>query len=467
MIRSQYSKLFLVVMGAMLGTACQNIEQYQQPKVALADTYPSRSSQEYRALLWSDYINDPVLIQVVNLALEHNHDLKISALRILEAQAAYGIQRSELFPTIVGTGHYERGRIPGDLSPLGRAVTTDQYFIGLGMNQWELDLWGRIRSLNDAALQQFFATQHNQIAVRNSIIQQSVLTYLTLSELEKRMYYAQRSVRNYENSVHIFKRRYEVGAGSKVEYMQAQTLLTNGQSLLVQLQKTRELTANHLVQLIGQPIAVPKPELDKITFKTGVLQTGVPSDLLLNRADIRASEALLQSRHANIYAARAAFFPRIALTGNFGTASADLDGLFKSGSSLWSFAPSISVPIFTAGRLKNNLNLAEVRNDIAVAEYEKVVQKAFREVSDALAQQRGLGQQLQIQQQGLNAFRETARLAQLRYDHGSVGYLDVIDAQRSLLAAEQQWIETQSALMQSYVNLYFALGGDTAVAQQS
>lgn len=467
MISSQYSKSFLIVMGTLLGTACQNIEQYQKPEVALAENYPNRAGQEYRALAWADYINDPTLIQVVNLALEHNHDLKISALRISEAQAAYGIQRSELFPTIGGNAQYERGRIPGDLSPLGRSMTTDQYFIGLGMNQWELDLWGRIRSLNDAALQQFFATQHNQIAVRNSIIQQSVLTYLTLSELEKRIFYAQRSVRNYEKSVHIFKRRYEVGAGSKVEYMQAQTLLSNGQSLLAQLQKSRELTSNHLVQLVGQPIAVPRPELDKITFKTGVLQTGMPSDLLLNRADIRASEAVLQSKHANIYAARAAFFPRIALTGNFGTASADLDGLFKSGSSLWSFAPSISIPIFTAGRLKNNLNLAEVRNDIAVAEYEKVVQKAFREVSDALAQQRGLSQQLNIQQQGLNAFRETARLAQLRYDHGSVGYLDVIDAQRSLLAAEQQWIETQSALMQSYVNLYFALGGDTTVAQQS
>lgn len=467
MISSQYSKVFLMMAATLFVSACQNIEQYQQPKVALAETYPDRSTQQYKALSWSEYIKDPVLIEVVESALAHNHDLKISALRILEAQAAYGIQRSELFPTLGGNGQYERSRIPADLSPLGRAMTTDQYFIGLGMNQWELDLWGRIRSLNDAALQQFFATQYNQTAVRNSIIQQAVLNYLTLSELEKRIYYAQRSVVNYENSVHIFKRRYEVGAGSKVEYMQAQTMLSNGQSLLVQLQKSRELTANYLIQLVGKPISVPKPELDKIAFKTGVLQTGVPSDLLLNRADIRAQEAMLQAKHANIYAARAAFFPRIALTGSYGTASADLDGLFKSGSALWSFTPSISVPIFTAGRLKNNLNLAEVRTDIAVAEYEKVVQKAFREVSDALAQRRGLSQQLNIQQQGLNAFRETARLAQLRYDHGSVGYLDVIDAQRNLLSAEQQWIETQSALMQSYVNLYFALGGDTTVAQQS
>ena len=175
---------------------------------------------------------------------------------------------------------------------------------------------------------------------------------------------------------------------------------------------------------------------------------------------------MLKSKHANINAARAAFFPRITLTGSLGTASADLDGLFKSGSSVWSFAPSISVPIFTAGRLKNNLILAEVRKDIGVAEYEKTVQNAFREVSDALAQQKYLDQQLQIQQQGLNAFKETERLAQLRYDNGAVGYLEVLDAQRNLLGAEQQWIETQSNLMQSYVNLYFALGGDTTLANK-
>lgn len=462
-----YSKLLLLLLSSGLISACQNVQQYQPPAVALAAEYPIQSSQSYQALAWSEYVNDPALIEVVNLALAHNHDLKIASLRILEAQAAYGIQRSERFPTIGGDIQLDRGRIPADISPTRQSMIADQYRIGLGMNQWEIDLWGRIRSLNDAALQQFFATQHNQQAVRNSIIQQSVMTYLILSELEKRIYYTERSVQNYANSVRIFKRRFEVGAGSKVEYMQAETLLTNGQSLLTQLQKSREITANHLVQLIGQPVAVPRPELDKITFKTAVLQTGLPADLLLNRADIRASEALLQSKHANIYAARAAFFPRITLTSALGTASADLDGLFQSGSSVWSFAPSITIPIFTAGRLKNNLTLAEVRKDISVAEYEKTVQNAFREVADALAEQKGLSRQLVIQQQGLNAFRETARLAQLRYDSGAVGYLEVLDAQRALLAAEQQWIQTQSALLQSYVSLYFALGGDSAQAKQS
>lgn len=457
----KYSNLLFIILSTGLLTACQNIGTYQQPKAELAETYPIQEGGKYQALMWSDYVNDPILIHVVNLALTHNRDLKIAVLRVQEAQAAYGIQRSEAWPNISGNAGYERSRVPADLSYVGRAVTSDQYSVGIGMNQWELDLWGRISSLNEAALQQFFASEYNQLVVRNSIMQQSIQSYLTLSELEKKIYFTQRSVQSYEKSVRIFKRRYEVGASSKVEYMQAQTLLTNGQTLLTQLQKNRDITVNYLIELIGRPIDIPKPDLDQVTFKTGVLQAGLPSELMLNRPDIRAAESILNSKHANIHAARAAFFPRIALTGSFGTGSADLDGLFTSGSDLWSFSPSISIPIFTAGRLKNNVILAEVRRDIAVSDYEKTVQKAFREVADALAGQRHLTKQLQVQQQGLSAFRETARLAQLRYDNGAVGYLDVLDAQRSLMSAEQQWIETQSALMQSYVSLYFALGGDS------
>ena len=445
---------------------CQHIDPYQQPQVALSQTYAMQNQETYQALSWEDYVNDQQLIHLVDLALIANQDVKIASLRIQEAQAAYGIQRAELFPDISGSVGLERNHVPADLSYAGREMTSSQYSVGVGLNQWELDLWGRIRSLNEAALQQFLAVESNAQFVRNSIMQQTVQRYLTLSELDKRIHFAQRSVQNYEKSERIFKRRFEVGAGSKVEYMQAKTMLSNGRALVTQLQQSRALTANALVQLVGQPIALPQTDLDQVMFKTGVLHTGLPSDLLLNRADIHAAEATLKSNHANIYAARAAFFPRIALTGNFGTASADLDGLFKSGSSVWSFAPSISVPIFTAGRLKNNLNLAEVRQDIAVVEYEKTVQNAFREVSDALAQQRYLAQQLQIQKQGLSAFQETARLAQLRYDNGAIGYLDVLDAQRNLLSAEQQWIETQSSLMQSYVSLYFALGGDTGIAKK-
>lgn len=439
---------------------CQQLQPHAAPKVALANAYQYAQSTETQRLSWQDYLNDPVLEQLIQQALANNHDLKIASLRIAEAQAVYGIQRSQLFPTIGADANGQRTRVPSDLSYTRQAVLNDQYQIGIGMSQWELDLWGRIRSLNQSALQGFFATQWNQVAVRNSIIQQVAQNYLTLAALEKRIEFAERSVQNYQKSVRIFKRRYEVGAGSKVEYTQALTLLSQGQALLAQLNKARDLNRNYLVQLLGEPTQLKVPGLDQVSFKSNALQAGLPSELLLNRPDIAAMEAKLQAQHANIYAARAAFFPRISLTASYGSASADLDGLFKAGSHAWAFAPSISIPIFTAGRLKSLVTVAEVRTDIAVAEYEKTVQNAFREVSDALAERQWLTQQLQIQRAGLDAFNERARLAELRFDSGAVSYLEVLDAQRSLLQAEQQWIETQSALMKSYVTLYVALGGD-------
>lgn len=451
----------IYLLGAVVSlVGCQQLQPHVAPEVALANTYQYAQSTEAQRLSWQDYLNDPVLEQLIQQALSNNHDLKIASLRIAEAQAVYGIQRSQLFPTIGADASGQRNRVPSDLSYTRQAVLNDQYQIGMGMSQWELDLWGRIRSLNQSALQGFFATQWNQVAVRNSIIQQVAQNYLTLAELEKRIEFAERSVQNYQNSVRIFKRRYDVGAGSKVEYTQALTLLSQGQALLAQLHKARDMNRNYLVQLLGAPTQLKVPGLDQVAFKSNALQAGLPSELLLNRPDIAAMEAKLQAQHANIYAARAAFFPRIALTASYGSASADLDGLFKAGSHAWAFAPSISIPIFTAGRLKSLVTVAEVRTDIAVAEYEKTVQNAFREVSDALAERQWLTQQLQIQRAGLDAFNERARLAELRFDSGAVSYLEVLDAQRSLLQAEQQWIETQSALMKSYVTLYVALGGD-------
>ena len=463
--QSRLSRLSLVSLTALL-SACQIPGPYTTDSVAVASHYPSQQGladsqiAPRQVLAWQDYVNDPSLVQLVNLALTHNQDLQIASLRIAEAQAMYGIQRADQLPNLGGTGNFERTRIPADLSMTGQEMITEQYAVGVGLNQWELDFWGRVRSLNESALQQFFASQWNREAVRNSIIQQTVQTYLQLSELTKRIQFANRAVQSYQNSVRIFKRRYDVGASSKVEYVQSQTLLTNGQTLLSQLRIQEQQSANFLQQLVGKAVPIPPPQLDRMVFNTGVLKTGLPSELLLNRPDIRAAEAQLQSKHANIHAARAAFFPRITLSSNLGTASTSLGDLFESGSGMWSFAPSISVPIFTAGRLKNNLILAQVRRDIAVQEYEKTIQNAFREVADALAQVQGLNQQLHVQDVGVGAFREAARLAQLRYDHGAVGFLDVLDAQRSLLSAEQQWIQTQSALLQAYVNLYFALGGD-------
>lgn len=456
---------FLGVWGCVLA-GCQALQMPPpQPVVQLPGQFSELNSQPVRVLSWSDYIHDPVLQQLLQQTIQHNQDLQMAVLRVAEAQAMYGIQRSELYPQIGLGTDFSRTRLPADLSLIGQPYIANQFQVGVGLQSWELDLWGRIRSLKQAALKQFLALQANQSAVRNSLISQVTSTYISLSALQQRIMLAQHAVANYQNSVRIFKRRYEVGAGSKVEYTQAQTLLSNAQSLLAQLQQARIIQQHVLQQLIGRPTLLPDPTpLDQIELAHQREAVGLPSDLLLNRPDIVAAEYRLQAQHANIYAARAAFFPRIALTANFATASTELDGLFRPDSQLWSFAPSVSLPIFTAGRLKANLDLAEIRQEIAIQDYEKTIQNAFREVRDALQNEYWLTRQLQIQGQGLRAFQERVRLAQLSYDNGAVTYLEVLDAQRSLLNAEQQLVEVQSALLKSQVALYLALGGDAGLA---
>ncbi len=459
----------ILAMVVLSLTGCQVLQMPEaSADIQLPAQFSDAGSQPVRVLSWQDYFQDSILQQLLQQSLAHNQDLQLAALRAAEAQAMYGIQRAERYPQIGLGADFSRSRVPVDLSPTGRSYIASQFQVGLGLQSWELDLWGRIRSLKQAALNQFFASQVNQYAVRNSLIAQVAATYFSLSTLDQRIALAQRAVGNYQNSVHIFKRRYEVGAGSKVEYTQAQTLLSNAQSLLAQLQQVRATQQHLLTQLVGQPITLPAPTpLDQIHLAHQRQAIGLPSDLLLNRPDIVAAEYRLQAQHAHIQAARAAFFPRIALSTNIATASTELNGLFHADSQLWSFAPSISIPIFTAGRLKANLNLTEIRQDIAIQDYEKTIQNAFREVRDALQNEYWLSQQLQIQRQGLKAFRERVRLAQLSYDNGAVAYLEVLDAQRSLLNAEQQAVEVQNAVLQSQVALYLALGGDVSLVRVS
>lgn len=458
----------ILVMGVLSLTGCQVLQMPETgADIQLPAQFTDMPSQPVQRLSWSTYFTDPVLQQLLQQTLQHNQDLQLAALRVAEAQAMYGIQRAELYPQLGLGTDFSRNRVPADLSPLGQSYIANQFQVGVGLQSWELDLWGRIRSLKQAALKQFLAQQANQIAVQNSLIAQVASVYLNLSALDQRVELAEHAVGSYQNSVRIFKRRYDVGSGSKVEYTQAQTLLSNAQNLLAQIQQARASQQNLLIQLVGRPVQLTRPTpLSQIQWAHQAQAVGLPSDLLLNRPDLRAAEYQLQAQSANIQAARLAFFPRISLTGGFATASDELEGLFQPQSQLWQFAPSISIPIFTAGRLKANLNLAQVRQQMAVQEYEKTIQNAFREVRDALQNEDWLTRQLQIQRQGLKAFHERVRLAQLSYDNGAVTYLEVLDAQRSLLAAEQQAVEVQSALLKNQVALYLALGGDISLTHR-
>jgi multidrug efflux system outer membrane protein len=455
--------------GALALAGCSLAPRYKAPSLPVATAYPADARMQPNATTegriaaetaWHDYFVDPHLRALIARALDNSRDLKTAVLRVAEARAAYGIQRADQLPTIAATADGSRARVPGDLNISGQSIVSSQYQVGAGLATWELDFWGRVRNLKDAALENYLATDEARRAITLSLIAQVADSYLALRELDERIALARQTIASREESLRIFKRRFEVGAIAKMDLVQVEVLLQQAQTLTAQLEQGRDVQAHALALLVGSPLP-PLPEntglSDDVVARE--LRVGLPSDLLLQRPDIVAAEHQLRAAHANIGAARAAFFPRITLTGSAGTASAELNGLFDSGSRAWSFMPSLSLPIFDAGRNRANLDLAEVRRDLAVTNYEKTVQTAFRDVSDALSARHWLTEQVRIAQATLAAQTERARLSLLRYDNGSAPYFEVLDAQRELLTAEQQLVQTRRALLSSRVSLYAALGG--------
>ncbi|MPS92715.1 efflux transporter outer membrane subunit [Comamonas sp.] len=422
------------------------------------------SAADHRAtrLAWQDVYPDPALQTLIRAALAHNQDLRLALLRVQEAQAAYDIQRAARLPTVgLGSSH-ARARVPADLNASGRSVVAGDQQVFVGLNSWELDLWGRVQSLSDAALGNYLALEATRHAVQSSLVKQVALNYLALRSLDERLALTRRTIASREESLRIFKRRTEVGATSRYALTQVQTLVHQAQTIGTQLAQQRALQANALQQLTGMD-AQRLPLDPSEPFRLKPVPEGLPSDLLTQRPDIVAAEYGLQAARANVAAARAAFLPRIALTGSWGTASAELDGLFKGGSRAWQFAPSISLPIFDGGQRQANLNLQAVRQNMAVVQYEKTIETAMREVLDALSSRTTLEQQLTVLTEQRAALQERARLARLRYDQGASPYLDVLDAERDLLSAEQQLVQGREALLSAQVALHAALGGGYGV----
>lgn len=433
---------------------------WQVPGAAAAVQGPAAD-----AVAWQTYFADPQLLDLIEQALHNSRDLQVAALRVEEARAAYGIQRAQTWPAINAGGQAARSRVPGDLNLSGQPVVGGQYEASVGVSNWELDLWGRVRSLNQAALQEYLASDAAARGVRLALIAAVAQAYLDLRELDERMALAYASISTREETYRIFRRRNEVGSVSTLDLTQVESLLNQARSLAAQLQQARALQANALNLLVGAASA-PAAQTDVRWREDSVfrpLRLGLPADLLSARPDIIAAEHRLTAAQANIEAARAAFFPRIALTTSVGTASAQLAGLFDGGSGAWTFAPSISLPIFDGGQRSANFDLAQVRSEIAVAQYEHTIQTAFREVADALASQVWLNEQVGLQRKSLATLTEWARLAQLRYDNGAATYLEVLDAQRELLNAEQQLVQLRKAVLSSHIALYKALGGGSSV----
>ncbi|AMK18051.1 RND efflux system outer membrane lipoprotein [Sphingobium sp. MI1205] len=412
---------------------------------------------------WHDFFREEHLRALIAAALENNRDIRIAAARVDQARAAWRIEGSALYPELNAVGTGTRGRSIISLPGAGTQSYDIKQVTAQVSASWEIDFWGRLRNLNDAARNRYLATEEAKRAVATGLIAQVANGYLLEREYEERLALARRTIVTREDSLRIMRRRYEVGSGSKLEMTQAQLLLAQAQDALQALEQDRDVNRNALALLVGRPVEiVPGPLGLAETGPDIALPPGLPSDLLVNRPDIVAAEYQLRAANADIGAARAAFFPNISLTGAFGTASSDLDGLFGDGSRAWSFTPTIALPLFNAGRLSGNLDLAKARQVEAVASYEKTVQGAFRDVSDALVRRRQLALRIDTARSSLDALRERARLAGLRFDNGRSAYLEVLDAQRDLFDTEQALIQLRRAHLASGIALYAALGGGPA-----
>lgn len=453
----------LLLMATLALSACTFAPDYVRPDAPIATDYPDLATATGSTAPlpdWTRYFSDPDLQAVIQTALDNNRDLRLAVGRVEEARALYGIQRADQLPSVGATAELQRSRTPYDLSVTGRSITSSAYQVTLGISTWELDFWGRVRNLKDAALENFLASAEAQRATQVSLIAQVANTYLLNRELDERLSLAQQSLATRVESLRIMQRRYEVGSSSELDVSQTAILMNQARLEVAGLQRTRQQARNALTLVVGTPITPQQRPLSELEYGFAqALPPGLPSALLTQRPDIAAAEHQLKAAHANIGAARAAFLPNVSLTGGYGSASAELDGLFDSDSSAWSFVPQLSLPIFTAGRLRANLDLAEVRRDIAVANYEKTIQAAFRDVADALADRRWLAEQVGILQDTRDAQAERARLANLRYDNGAATYLQVLDAERERFAVEQSLVETRRSLLASAVSLYAALGG--------
>lgn len=430
-----------------------NGEAYEEVKTpADAPTAPEMN--------WKDFFTDMKLQQVIEMALNNNRDLRIAALNVERARALYGIQRAELFPAINAFGVWTEQRIPSDISAeSGEAMSFHQYSATAGVISWELDFFGRIRSLKDRALEQYLATEQARRSAQISLMAEVTNVYLALAADRDNLKLVQSTLEAQQATYNLIRRRYEVGTSSELDLRQAQTRMEAARVDVPKYTRQVALDENALNLLVGSPVpaGLLPNELDTVSAPKDI-SPGLLSDILLRRPDVLQAENQLKAANASIGAARAAFFPRISLTGNMGTTSSDLSGLFEAGSNVWTFIPTIVMPIFDP-RIWSALQATKVEREIILTQYEKAIQTAFREVADALAVRGTIEKQLSAQQALVDAAAETYRLADARFAKGVDSYLGVLDSQRSLYAAQQGLIAYRLFRFTSLVTLYKVLGG--------
>jgi len=459
--------IFLVVSLLMAG--CSFSRSYENPKPPVPAAWPSGAAYSPKLddgaaagaaeLHWSAFWQDERLQWLIQAALNNNRDLRLAALNVEKARALYGIQRAELFPSLGATGGMTRQRIPEDLSSSRKPTTQSQYSVNLGIASWEIDFFGRIRSLEKQALEVYLAGEEARNSAQIAVVATVASAYLSLIADREMLSLARSTLETQKALYDLIQSRMAAGLGTEIDVQRAKSQVDAAQADVLRYTQQVAKDENALDLIVGQPVNrdLLAEHLSGVT-PPRALSAGLSSEVLLMRPDIRAAEHRLLAANAQIDAARAALFPRISLTTGFGTASAELSGLFGAGSATWLFSPQIVAPIFDA-RLWSAYDAAQIERELAVAQYEKVIQTAFREVADVLAVRGTIGDQLLTQKSLIQSVEKTYKLSETRYVQGLDSYLGVLDAQRTLYSARQGLVQLQLAELVNQVQLYAVLGG--------
>ena len=444
-------------------SGCTMIPDYQRPAAPVPENLPSGgevgSGRAAAELPWREFIQDAELRQLIELSLENNRDLRLAALQVEQVRALYKIQREELYPSIYAAGGGSRSSTSRDLLAPNEPRITEVYQANLSLFSWEIDFFGRLRSLSEKALQEFFATEQARRGAQILLVSSVANGYMALAAERESLKLAEDTFKSQQEAYELVERQYNQGLVTELDLRRAQIPREVARGDIARYRQRVSNAENALQLLVGS--ALP-PELLPTSIADVALPaafaSGLSSQVLLQRPDILAAEHQLRAAYATIGAARAAFFPNIVLIGNLGTASTELQRLFERGTSTWSFTPQLSMPIFDA-RVWSAHRVSKVQREIALTQYEKAIQNAFRETADALALCANIGEQLDAQKDLVEATEETYRLANIRYEQGIDNYLSVLDAQRSMFSAQQALVSLKMAAHSSRLQLYAVLGG--------
>jgi multidrug efflux system outer membrane protein len=430
-------------------------DAYQGVPATAADAKPVSEIQ------WREYFADERLRRVIALALANNRDLRVSALNIEKARAQYGIDTAALLPKLSANASQTASRTPATMTGTGNAAVNRQYSGGLAMASYELDFFGKVRNLSEAGLQTYLGTEEARRAQQITLVSEVANAYLTLIADQQRLKLAAETLQSQQTSYDLSRKRFDSGVTSGVDMYEAQTSVESARGDMAVYTAQVALDQNALTLLVGGTVPaelLPVGDLGAVT-QLAAIPAGLPSDLLRERPDVQQAERALRAANANIGVARAAFFPSISLTASGGSASSTLSGLFKAGSSTWSFVPQVNLPIFDGGVNRANLSIARTDRDISVAQYEKAIQVAFREVADALAQRGTLDERIALQQALVDAADKSFRIHEARYRKGADSYLNALVSQRALYSAQQGLITARLGKASNAVALYKVLGG--------